>query len=63
MAVLAEGLKMVKIPKYNKKYWDLIREYVGIIGRFDRPDYSTEAIFTNPLAIALLESAEKRKIE
>jgi hypothetical protein len=50
---------MVKIPKYDKKDWDQICEYVGIIGKFDRPDDSTEAIFTIPLAIALLASLEK----
>jgi hypothetical protein len=50
---------MVKIPKFDKNDWTQITEYASEIGKFDRPDNSTEAIFTIPLAIALLESAEK----
>jgi hypothetical protein len=53
-----EGLKMVKIPTYDKNDWDQIHEYVRNL-KSDRPDGSTEAIFTIPLSMALLKSAEE----
>jgi len=48
---------MVKIPEYDKNDWDQIHEYVRNL-KSDRPDGSTEAIFTIPLSMALLKSAE-----